>query len=55
MTTNSGAVLAIAQGNASTADNSAYTLVVRRSVDGGASWSPISIIYEIAQPDLTQP
>ncbi len=53
VTTNNGTVLAMAEGRSGTTDNSAYAIVMRRSTDNGATWSPISVIYGIA-PNTTQ-
>jgi sialidase-1 len=39
VTTNSGAVLAFAEGRVSTQDPTGYAIVMRRSTDGGVSWS----------------
>ncbi len=46
--TNDGTLLAIAEGRWAEDDKQSYALVMRRSTDGGASWSPISTIYRIA-------
>ena len=45
--TNNGTVFAMAEGRSYTPDQSAYAIVMRRSTDNGATWSPISVIYGI--------
>ncbi len=48
VTTNAGTVLAIAEiRSAPSIDTTAYGIAMRRSTDGGANWSPISMIYSI--------
>jgi sialidase-1 len=44
---NDGTLLAIAEGRSGEDDNTSYALVLRRSQDGGQSWSPVSIITSI--------
>ena len=48
VTTNDGSILAIAEGRSNPGDDkSSYALVLRRSTDGGVSWSSISTIVSI--------
>ncbi len=47
VTTPDGTVLSIAEGRAASQDSSSNTVLMRRSTDGGATWSPISIIYSV--------
>jgi hypothetical protein len=47
VTTKAGTILAIAEGRTSPLDSSAYALVMRRSTDGGISWSPPTAIYGV--------
>lgn len=46
-TTNSGVVLAFAEGRATSQDVSSYAIVMRRSTDGGATWSDPVAIYSV--------
>lgn len=52
VTTNRGTVLAFAEGRTGEDDPTSYAIVLRRSLDGGQTWSPISIAYGI-QPYTT--
>ncbi|HEY2893018.1 MAG TPA: sialidase family protein, partial [Pirellulales bacterium] len=47
VTTNRGTVLAFAEGRSGEDDPTSYAIVMRRSLDGGQTWSPISIAYSI--------
>ncbi|REK10225.1 MAG: hypothetical protein DWQ37_16585 [Planctomycetota bacterium] len=48
VTTNSGVVLAFAEGRSNITDQSSYAIVMRRSLDGGATWSPVQhVVKEI--------
>ena len=47
--TKNGSVLAVAEARTTTgSDQSAYAIVMRRSLDDGAAWSSVSTIYAIA-------
>ena len=48
VTTTKGTVLAIAEERSLQLDTSSYGIVMRRSTDGGVTWSAISTIYAIA-------
>ncbi|MBI3838328.1 MAG: exo-alpha-sialidase, partial [Planctomycetia bacterium] len=48
ITTTAGSILAFAEGRATTMDDTAYALVVRRSTDGGITWSPLTTVYSVA-------
>lgn len=42
-----GDILAFAEGRSATQDFSSRALIMRRSSDGGQTWSPISVIYSL--------
>jgi len=47
--TNDGTILAIAEGRSiERNDGTSYALIMRRSTDGGVSWSPLTAIHSIA-------
>jgi sialidase-1 len=48
VTTNSGVVLAFAEGRATSQDVSSYAIVMRRSTDNGATWSAPTQVYGVA-------
>ncbi len=43
-TASDGSVLAFAEGRSSTKDASSYSIVERRSTDGGVTWSPVTTV-----------
>jgi sialidase-1 len=45
--TTSGTILAFAEGRSGELDPTAYALVLRRSTDGGGTWTPISTIFSV--------
>ena len=47
VTTADGTVLAFAEGRAATQDFSSYAIVVRRSTDGGVTWSPLQQVVGV--------
>jgi sialidase-1 len=53
--TNGGTVLALAEGRAAHADQAKNKLVLKRSVDGGKSWSKITMIAEDGDRALNNP
>lgn len=51
VTTNDGTVLAFAEGRATKHDAQSYALVMRRSTDGGVTWSDPSVVYSVTPRD----
>ena len=47
VTTADGTVLAFAEGRATSQDSSSYAIVMRRSTDGGATWSPLQQVVGV--------
>ena len=47
VSTTQGTILALAEGRSGDIDTTAYAIVLRRSTDGGATWSPISTIFSV--------
>lgn len=48
VTTNNGTVLAFAEGRGTKQDSQSYAIVMRRSTDGGVTWSDPSVVYSVA-------
>ena len=55
MTTKSGALLAVAERRLGLHDHSENDLVMRRSTDNGATWTPIELIHEAGGDSLNDP
>lgn len=53
--TRRGTVLAFAEGRSSRADQAHNDLVVKRSVDGGATWSGLRVVHEDGAHSLNNP
>ena len=51
VTTADGTVLAFAEGRATTQDSASYAIVMRRSTDGGVTWSPLQQVVGV--PPIT--
>ena len=47
VTTADGTVLAFAEGRATTQDSASYAIVMRRSTDGGVTWSPLQQVVGV--------
>lgn len=47
VTTNAGTVLAFAEARSTKQDSQSYAIVMRRSTDGGVTWSDPSIVYGV--------
>jgi hypothetical protein len=47
VTTAAGTVLAFAEGRATTKDSASYAIVMRRSTDGGVTWSPLQQVVGV--------
>lgn len=50
-----GRILAFAEGRATLSDNGVNDIVLRRSDDGGATWSPVRTICDIPRRSLNNP
>ncbi len=53
--TNSGTVLALAEGRAANADQAENKLILKRSTDGGTTWSKAAVIAEDGAKSLNNP
>jgi sialidase-1 len=48
VTTNAGSVLAFAEARTQTFDNTCVAIVMRRSIDGGITWSPLTTVTSVS-------
>ena len=55
LTTRAGTVLALAEGRASRSDHARNDIVMRRSRDGGDTWSPVSVLADDGGHSLNNP
>ncbi len=55
LTTKSGTILAFAEGRASLSDHAENDIVLKRSLDGGFTWSPLETIAEDGEHCLNNP
>jgi len=55
LTTRAGTVLAFAEGRASRSDHARNDIVMRRSRDGGDTWSPVSVLADDGGHSLNNP
>lgn len=55
LTTDAGTVLAFAEGRATASDHAENDIVLCRSLDGGESWSPVTVLHDDGANSLNNP
>ncbi|MCA9299911.1 MAG: exo-alpha-sialidase, partial [Phycisphaerales bacterium] len=55
LTTEAGTILAFAEGRANASDHARNDIVMRRSTDGGDTWSPVTVLHDAGGDSLNDP